>query len=145
MIELFLAITDFEYSKRIEMLEKKNSLRICKKGWRKALIKLIRAPLAVFLMMVEHFLVTFFELVVMIVISISNMVAFANLTVALQSAPDRIVIAYIGFRIQQNNKKLETQISLKIFTKNLTKALIPLVSTLLDVLLMVFAHVLGRI
>ena len=49
-----------------------------------------------------------FEITVTIVISISNMVGFTNLTIALQSAPDRIVMAYIGFRILQNNQKLET-------------------------------------
>ena len=54
----------------------------------------------------------------MIVFLISNMVVFANLTVVLQSARDRIVLVYNGFRIQQNNQKLETQISLKICAKN---------------------------
>ena len=73
------------------------------------------------------------------------MVVFTNLTVALQSKPDRIVIAYIGFLKHQNNKKLKTQISLKISTKNWTKALMPLLSAPLAVLLMVVAHVLARI
>ena len=94
------------------------------------------------LIVVAHVLVTFFEIMVTIVISISNIVVFTKLTIALQSAPDRIVMAYIGFRILQNNQKLETQISLKICAKNWTKTLLKLVSAPLAVFLMVVFHVL---
>ena len=86
--------------------------------------------------------VTFFEIMVTIVISISNIVVFTKLTITLQSAPDRIVMAYIGFRILQNNQKLETQISLNICAKTWTKTLLKLVSAPLVVFLMVVFHVL---
>ena len=37
------------------------------------------------------------------------MVVFTNLTIALYRAPDRIVIAYVGFWIQQKSKKLKNE------------------------------------
>ena len=48
-------------------------------------------------MVFEHVLVTLFEVVISIVILISRNVVFSNLTFALYSAPDTIVIAYVGF------------------------------------------------
>ena len=50
-------------------------------------------------MVIVHFLVTFFEVVISIVSFISRMLVFTNLTLALYSAPDRIVIAHVGFSI----------------------------------------------
>ena len=85
-------------------------------------------------MVVTHFLVTLLEIVISIVIQISRTVLFTNLTFALQSVPDRIVIGYVGFRIQQKSKKSETKMSLKISAKSWTKALIPLVSAPLAVI-----------
>ena len=43
---------------------------------------------------------------------------FHQFDTALQSAPDRIVIAYVEFRIQQKSKKLKTKMSLKLSAKS---------------------------
>ena len=56
---------------------------ICTKSWTKTLLPVENAPLAVLLMVVEHVLVTFFELVNSVVIAISKMVVFTTLIVAL--------------------------------------------------------------
>ena len=139
---IVMAYIGFRILQNNQKLETQISLKICAKNWTKTLLKLVSAPLAVFLMVVFHVLVTFFELMVTIVILLSNMDVFTTFTYPLQIAPDRIVNALNGFRIQQNNKKLETQISLKICTKSWTQTLLPLVSAPLAVLLMVVAHVL---
>ena len=100
------------------------------------------ASLAVLIMVAAQVLVTFFERMVTIVNSISHMDVFTKLTIALHSVPDRIVIGYFIFRIQQNNKKIDTQISVKISTRSRTQTLLPIASAPLAVFLMVVAHVL---
>ena len=85
-------------------------------------------------MLVVHFPVTLFEVVISIVIPISRMVVFTSLTFELYSALHSLVIAYVGFRIKLESKKLETNMLLMICTKGCTKALVPLVSAPLAVL-----------
>ena len=92
----------------------------CARSCTKALMPLVSAPLALLQMVVVYFLVTLFDVVISIVIPISRMVVFTSLTFALFSAPDRIVTAYIGFRIQHKCKKLETKMLLMICTRSST-------------------------
>ena len=56
------------------------------------------------------------------------------MTFAVQSAPDRIIIAYDGFPIQKKRKRLETKMFLMLWARNWTKAIMPLVSASLAVL-----------
>ena len=85
-------------------------------------------------MVISHVLVTLFEIMISIVIPISRTLVFTNVTFAVQSALDRIVIAYVGFPVQRKTKKLETKMLLKISARNWTKVILPLVSASLAVL-----------
>ena len=59
------------------------SLMIWASSWTKAIMPLVRGPIAVLEMVFEHVLVTLFRVVISIVISISRTVVFTNLTFAL--------------------------------------------------------------
>ena len=60
-------------------------------------------------MVVVHFLVTLFELMITIVIPTSRMVVFTSLTFELSSAPDSIVISYCLISNTAKSKKLKTK------------------------------------
>ena len=60
-------------------------------------------------MLVVHFPVTLFEVVISIVIPISRMVVYTSLTFELYSALHSLVIAYVGFRIKLENKKIRNE------------------------------------
>ena len=81
------------------------SLMIWASSWTKAIMQLVRGPIALLEMVFEHVLGTLFRVVISILISISRTIFFTKLTFVLISAPQTIIIAYVGFRIQKKSKK----------------------------------------
>ena len=85
-------------------------------------------------MVFAYVLVTLFEVVILTVVPISRTVLFRNFIFLIYSETDRIVIASVGFQMQQKRKKLKIKISLMIFAKSYLEAIMPLVCAPLAVL-----------
>ena len=123
----FLAYVGFEIQQKCKKLQTKMLLMICTRSSYLGASTTNKRTISSFVNGGCTRLITLFEIVITIVITISRMVVFTNLTFGLQRALDMSVFAHVGFRIEQKCKKLETKLLLMICERSCTKALIPLV------------------